>query len=185
MYKDDHYTVVLGSFCNYKESGIQSPVNVLASLVLQLVYSGAGVEGDLKALHTSHMKTGTRPRLEEVSSLLRKEAERYQRIFLVVDALDEYTDKAEFKKVLLAEFPALRPSPNILVTSRYSENIATEFRCCRQLEISASHGDVQSYIMDQLASEGRLNKMMKRDPSLEGEILRVIPNKSEGIFLLV
>ena len=111
-------TPVICLYLDYKDSMRQTRENLFGSLLKQLIQlRQTGPIGT--ALQESYQKARRinkkQPGFEEVRRLLRTEIETYQRVFLVVDALDE----CSFRQKLVAWLRELDPEKmSILITSR-------------------------------------------------------------------
>lgn len=146
QFKDEPDVAIACIYCNYKERDMQTPVNLIASLWSQLVQNQETFSNDVQALYKLHSRKGTRPTLSEVTKVLQSETGRYLKIFVVVDALDECPEDNGSRKGLLKELRALLPTVNLMVTSRFIDTIAHEFKGVTQLEICASVDDIQAYV---------------------------------------
>lgn len=116
---------VVSIFSNYKEQALQTTVNLIASIWMQLVQRNATVNEDVKKLHSDHIDRDTRPGLQEILKVLRKEMARYKKIYIVVDALDEISDST--RETLLGKIRGFQPIINLMITSHFMESIACLF----------------------------------------------------------
>lgn len=64
-------------------------MNLLAALWLQLVYSKKTPSDDVVALYKKLVNRETRPTLNDIAEVLNKEIARYQKVYVVVNALDK------------------------------------------------------------------------------------------------
>ena len=115
---------VLIAYCGYNEAKSQSIDNLISALIRQFVQFQSVVSKNLKEMHKSHSKSDTFPSLPELTNLLRKEIAKFDRCFIVVDALDEILDepkRREFLELLVYG------KVNIMITSRRLDSIADLF----------------------------------------------------------
>ncbi|MCJ1263487.1 hypothetical protein MMC22_003357 [Lobaria immixta] len=170
-------------YCNYKMQLEQTPVNLVASLLKQLLQQHGVVSDDLKSLYCRHLKNETRPALDEVFKILQFEVNRYRQVFVVVDALDECSTENQVRQDLLSKLFALQTSHtvNLMFTSRHIPDIMREFQKCLQLEIRASEEDVRRYLDGQIF---RLASCVRRNNDLQEAIKGSIVKAVDGIFLL-
>jgi hypothetical protein len=168
-------------FCNYQSRLEQTPVNLLASLLKQLLQSQSSISNDVKNLSERHINKGSRPTLDEVSSALHLEIDRYSRVYILVDALDECTDDDNARGRLLSGLHELQAkmAVNLMVTSR---KIEQEFQSAQQLEIRASDEDVKKYLGGQM---GRLAGCVTRDVSLQNDITSEIVSTVDGMYVFL
>jgi hypothetical protein len=178
-FKDEADVAIGCIYCNYKERDMQTPVNLIASLWSQLVQNQDTLSNDVQALYKLHSRKCTRPTLSEVSKMLQSEAGRYLKIFVVVDALDECPEDNGSRKILLKELRALRPTINLMVTSRFIDNIAREFKGMTQLEISASVEDIQAYVRGRISQENKLLRNVGKDSALKEDIVKSVTGNAE------
>ncbi|KIW12585.1 hypothetical protein PV08_09863 [Exophiala spinifera] len=167
-------------YCNYKERLEQTAVNLLSGLWLQLAQGSGQLSDDVKSLYRKHVDRNTLPTLAEVEMVVSKEVGRYQKVFVVVDALDEC--HWSLRMDLLETLQTLQPKVNLLVTSRFDDSIAHSFEESSTYEIEARTEDLLIYISSRIS--GQLTRHVKRDPSLAGEIEKVVVERAKNMFLL-
>ncbi len=149
---------------------------------MQLTHNRASISTDAEQLYKSHVNKGTRPSLDEISKLLKSELTSYSKVFVVVDALDEFQASDQFQTTLLTELRALQPVVNLLVTSRFIDNIGREFRGMPMLEISASPMDVQTYVVNRISQSERLLRHTTKDKALREEIIKIVVGNAEKMY---
>jgi len=164
-------------YCNYKEESEQTLVNLLAGLWLQLVQRCDQLSDDVKDLYYKHKDKDTLPKLADVEKVLNTKIGRYERVFIIVDALDECA--GSIRMDFLRKVQALQPKANLLVTSRFDDTIAREFESCPRLPIGASTEDVLTYVSSRIS--GQLAKHTNRDPSLAREIEEAVVTKAQNM----
>lgn len=168
-------------YCNYKQQTEQSVLNLITSLLKQLVQDDCAAYGDVKCLYDRHKVLGTRPTLDEFLHAFRLAAERYSKMFIVVDALDECS--YGIRRRLLTALRTLTSTANLLVTSRDLSSIAEEFQGATRLDIYASDDDVRRYIERRIPHESRLAKHVEGQPVLQEEIVRRILENVQGMYV--
>lgn len=170
-------------YCNYKEQEGQTATNLISSIVQQLVQSHADVPEEIISLYQHHSRRQTRPMLGEWSKLLQSEVNRFSKVFIVVDALDECPNDGTRDSFLtvIKTVQKVQPSVRLSVTSRPSPTIEAEFETASRLEIRATDADVQSYLEQRIASSSQMARHVKKDPSLQGNIVNAILEQSKGM----
>ena len=146
-------------FCGYRLQQNQKPIDLLASLLKQLVQEQSSIPDGLKDLYDRHKGKRTRPELNEISKALYSVVADYSRSFIIIDALDEYqvSDRKD-RKTLLSEIFKLQDmtGANIFATSRFIPDIVTEFEGkSTTLEIRAHDSDLQRYL------DGHMSRLPK------------------------
>ncbi|SLM39235.1 Ankyrin repeat-containing domain [Lasallia pustulata] len=169
-------------YCDYKEQEQQTPVNLISSLLQQLVEQQSSVPDEVRSLWEEHTRRRTRPCLAECSRLLQSTASAFSEIFIVIDALDESSEIT--RDDLIAEIQKLPSHLHLMATSRHNPNIEQLFNGSIQLEIQAHDADVKAYIRTQIDKRERLKKFVRADPRLQGMIETKLASKAQGMFLL-
>ena len=162
--------VVLYLFCSYNENESQSAQNLLASLLKQVLLRQSVIPQGVRDLYERHVNRKSRPGVGEITPLLLEELKGYSSVFVVIDALDECSDRDDTRKALLAEVQKLPQDSHILITSRYSPNIEEAFKDVPAIEIRATDDDVKRYIEGRVKQESRLAKHIRSDPGLMDDI---------------
>ncbi|KAJ6563632.1 hypothetical protein DFH09DRAFT_1476277, partial [Mycena vulgaris] len=82
-------------YLNHKETEAQSPSNLRAGVWGQLVF-GKPIRSSLHQRHARNHEPGTPPLLEETHKALSSSVLKYSKVFIVVDALDEYRGQQRY-----------------------------------------------------------------------------------------
>jgi hypothetical protein len=165
-------------YCSYKEQGIQTNVNLIASLVQQLAQTKPTISDEIKSFYHDYTnsKKKKKPTVREWTDLLQLEARLFSRVFIIIDALDECSDINSF----LTEIRKLQLSIHLFVTSRYVLTIEHEFEMAARVEIRASDEDVRRYVGERIMRD-LLAKLIKPDPTLRETIVDSIAQNSKGM----
>ena len=175
--KDDISVGIACIYCNYKEKDAQTLINLVAGLWAQLVRNSGSLSTEVRDLYSTHVRQNSSPTFDEVSKILQGEIARYSKIFVVIDALDEYPEGD--RSTLLKKLRELRPTINLMVTSRYLDAIANDFEGSPQLEISANVEDVRAYIVGRISGEKRLSGFVSKDAALGENIVNTVAGKAK------
>jgi len=160
-------------YCDFQQRAQQKPVGILASLLKQLIQKLPSVPESVKLLHKEHKNnTSASCPNTDISKALQSVASDYARVFIVIDALDEFQDS----KSLLPEIFKLQSNTgaNLFITSRPEKDIQKEFQGSIPLEIRARHEDLKKYI-DRRTLD--LDIFQDEDKELKEEIRVKIKNK--------
>lgn len=138
-------TPVVCVYLDYKDATNQTLVNLLGSLLKQLIQlrDSSDVSNDLRDLYRKAKRRNAKPRLEQIRELLLAEIATCNRVYCVVDALDE----CSFRQELLSEILKLVPEKlSLLITSRQIDGEAQgySFNC----DICGSTGNIIYYHCD-------------------------------------
>lgn len=114
-------TPVLYLYLDYRESELQTHNRLLGSLLRQLIKLGgsSSVSAELKTLYHKARKRSSALRKADILQLLRTQVSNYNRVYIVVDALDE----CPFGLELLDDMRNIHSEKIcLMVTSRTNEN---------------------------------------------------------------
>jgi hypothetical protein len=168
-------------YCSYKEKDGQSAVNLVASLLQQLIQRRAVMPNHLHLLYKQHSKRRTRPTLVECSRLLHAELNACSRAFIIVDALDECDEASGARHNFINQLLELPSNTSLMITSREVRSIELRLNRFRHVEIRASDADIRTYLDRRIEREGRLKGHVQADPNLRETIFDSIVKKAEGM----
>ncbi|KAF4995561.1 hypothetical protein FDECE_12760 [Fusarium decemcellulare] len=170
-------------YCDFRRQDQQNVVDLLASLLKQLAQGRPSLPAAMKSLYAKHKKDRTSPSLEEISSTLRMVSEMYQRVFIIVDALDECRASNLCRGRFLSELFNLQThcAVNLFATSRPLTDITARFAGSLSLPIFATQEDVERYLEGNL---GNLRSCVKRNQQLKDSVKKEILEAVQGMFIL-
>lgn len=166
-------------YCDYKDQVAQTTRNLLASLWLQLAVSNQDLSYEVEDLYNKYESQGPRsqPSLDEISRILRTEVERYEKVYFIMDALDECS--AENRTTLLRQISVLPPTVSLMVTSRFLNSVPRQFQGAMELEIEADVEDIKRYVKERMKSVERLSNWVIKNPSLEEDIVATVTKNAK------
>ena len=159
----------------------QTVINLIASLLQQLVQQQAVLPADIKSLYEYHSKGQIRPLLSEYIGLLQAHIRCCSMVFIVVDALDECSEDDGVRDLFVAQLRCLLPHIRLLVTSRDVTSIGEAFEGATRLEIRAHDEDIRTYLQVRIQEQALLRSHIKEDPSLRDTIIDTIIAKASGM----
>ncbi|KAF7362797.1 ANK-REP-REGION domain-containing protein [Mycena venus] len=169
-------------YLNHKEADEQTPSKLLAGLWRQLVLD-KDIGTAAKKLYQGHSEKHTSPSLDEVVHVLRSSFGEFSKVYIIVDAIDEYPEV--HRRILLERLAAIGPTVNLMVTSRPHLTPDASLRNLRALEIRANDDDVRKYIDAQIQLSPRLLEHIQSRPKLRRDIHSKINSHTvDGMFLL-
>ena len=151
-------------YLSYKDAERQRVSNLLASLVCQLAFSEPCLPAELAASYETHGSGATRPSQSECTQLLSINVSRCSRVFIIIDAFDEYPE--EWRSQLLKELQHLQPPVNLMITSRHLPNVQRELSNVVRLDFHARRDDILRYIQERITSSKWLKSHIHKDPTL-------------------
>ncbi|KAJ7840183.1 hypothetical protein B0H14DRAFT_2158627, partial [Mycena olivaceomarginata] len=169
-------------YLNHKETEMQTPRNVLSGLWRQLVHDKPLGSLAYKT-HAEHTEKGTRPSMAEVQALLHDAIGQWSKVYIIVDAIDEYPEND--RQILLNDL-ALCATANLMVMSRPHIQLLGPFQNCLAIDIRTNPGDIRRYIQyAHTRNSARLSSHLESRPELRDEIYSKITDSGAEMFLLV
>jgi hypothetical protein len=159
VYSHDRETCITFLLCDFNSQQEQCPEDLLENLLKQLIQSRP-IPTDLQELFLQYKSKppGCRPMMDELLGCLATAISSYERVFLIVDALDEY--KTENRTRFLEEIFRLQDASrlNVFATMRPIQELLSVFEesgiPLHVLEIRAHQDDINKFldrkIMDNL-----------------------------------
>ena len=181
-FRDDSSIGIAYLYCNYRRQEEQKPVDLLASLLKQLIQRRTSVPKNVVDIYKRHNNERTRPSFGEISKILHSVIADYSRTFIIIDALDECRISDGGRRRFLAELFDLqaRTGANFLATSRFIPEIEKEFAGSTKLEIRASGDDLQTYLHGHML---KLPSFVSHSADLQNEIKTAIIEAVDGMYV--
>ena len=181
----DHRVGVAVVYCEWKNRGILSAANLLASIWSQLTLDKA-LAGEVENLYDQHTELSTTPRHQEIVSILEREVERFASVYIVVDAVDEMTEEKNLASSFLGTLSKLALSKktrvNILATSNIEQSSLEE---SGEIHITARADDIELFANDSISHgvscSNDISNSIKNDPELRQRLVRQIRVKASGL----
>ncbi|KAK0435972.1 hypothetical protein EV421DRAFT_1908255 [Armillaria borealis] len=173
-------TLVLSIFCDYQSATTQTIPNLLCSLLKQLVQDN-GLSDPITSLYNECLHDEAWPSLDVLPKILSQELESFSRVYIVLDALDEFADDKQ--EELIEKIRLLGDNIYLLVTSREIPKIGRLFEEDAKLDIRATDADIIMFILDKL-SRGNLANLIDGHDNLYEAILTGVTEKAKGMVLL-
>jgi hypothetical protein len=168
-------------YFSYKDAEIQTPTNIVASILQQLITLRSDYLVDLKDLYTKHKKENTRPSLSDMMLLLQSVVFSFSKVFLVIDALDECSDADDVRSILLRELKKLQSRLCLLVMSRPIPDMEFMLEGAVRVTIEPSMTDIENYLQQRLEGTRSMQKHLADEPSLRDTIISRITQKIKGM----
>ena len=169
---------VLCLFCNFDKQANQTAHNFMGALLKQLAQASRTPSDSIRSIYDARGED-RRPEFGALAHVFRMELERFSKTYIIIDALDEVSENADIRTILLRE---LQTCPvNLLVTSRHDPTIKKLFSETQLLEICATDEDIRSYISARIGQEELLNRQIRSFPPLENNILTRIVASAKGM----
>lgn len=181
-FRNDPNIAIAYLYCNFRRQQEQKPIDLLASLLKQLIQRRPSIPENVTSLYKHHYNERSRPSFNEISKVLHSIVTNYSRAFIIIDALDECHISNRGRGILLSDVFNLqvKTGVNLFVTSRFIPEIMKEFERGTSLEIRASDKDVQKYLD---ANMSQLPSFVLRSPDLQERIKTEIVKAVDGMYV--
>lgn len=167
-------------YCIYNEVG-QTARSFLATLLHQFCQQKGPLSPEISKSYQEHCRHDTPPTVHELLSLLQSQVQRFAKVYIVIDALDEFPDG--LRDTFLAELKKLPSSVHLLVTSRPDSSIESNLPDPKRLDISAHDDDVRQHLAARIANNSLLKSHIAADASLEDTIISKVTEKAGGMYV--
>ncbi|KAJ9295853.1 hypothetical protein DTO271G3_5876 [Paecilomyces variotii] len=182
---DDSKAVVAYIYCSYQPKTEQSIECMVQVLLRQVTAKNPKIPHNIQRLHDQYSQGSTRPPLKILLTELCESFRQYDRVFVVLDAVDEYyVSNYESHQILMSELARIQETTpiNILMTSRFSNTHAiAKFPGSVQKEIRAQQQDIVLYLNARLPM---FQTNVIGNVSLEKYIQSMVLRAADGMFLL-
>ena len=147
-------------YCTFQERASQTTTNLLGSIVAQLITR----HNDLieAAITLRHQEKTPKASFDTIKLLLNKCIDKYKKIYLVVDALDEYSEDSLGWDEVISELEAIGDSLNLMVTSRPIAAIEKQFFSTPRIKVETQDADARAYIRS-LLCRPQFQEHLKQD----------------------
>ena len=185
MFRNDDSVGIAYLYCEFNRQNDQKPIDLLLSLLRQLIQRRPPVPENLKSLYEQHRKDDTKPSFSEVSQILELIVHSYSRAFIIIDALDECQVSEGGRNKFLSEIFNLqtKTGANVFATSRRIPDIIHEFEKQKSisLEVQARDEDIRTYLDPRMLE---LPLFVRRSQSLQERIKTAVLEAADGMYVL-
>ena len=182
--RDSHPNAAVGYFYfDFNDIEKQSSRKAVRSLTFQLALQVDGLS-TLEQLHTKCERGARQPAKDVIESLLRDTTARAEHAYIVLDAIDECSDRESLLVYLrdLADLQGLC----ILATSRREKDIKEQFSPIAKHNIHIQSDvvdkDIFVYARDRVAADMKLKKW---GLTVQKEIVTVITERADGMYACI
>ncbi|KAI5841806.1 ankyrin repeat-containing domain protein [Morchella snyderi] len=183
-------TGIAFAYCNYSlPSTQQNPGAFIATFIKQLSRCCPRIPQPLEKLFDSHDKNARNPSYLELRQLFLEVAAGFERIYVVIDALDEF-DPQQRGSFLLFLCEIMKFSGGcikLFITSRREADIERAFTDVPTIAIESAmlKGDLEEYVEGELERRYEEGALRLKDHTLKDLIFSTLIEKADGMFLWV
>ncbi|EWG49990.1 hypothetical protein FVEG_09329 [Fusarium verticillioides 7600] len=169
-------------YCDYKDKQTLSETNIWASVTRQLAEACSQLPPDIISFRDKYLEKRSLPSDEERISLITSLSKRFQKTFILIDALDECPE--ENRDAFLRLASDVDASVHLMITSRMNLDLTESFGRLTQITIAARPSDVETYLDAKMRANSRMRSFLRRDKALRNDIISTLVKKTDGMFLL-
>ncbi|OAL01772.1 hypothetical protein IQ06DRAFT_368197, partial [Phaeosphaeriaceae sp. SRC1lsM3a] len=180
-------TVVLYFYFDFNDGQKQGVSAMLSSLVAQLLQQSQKMSSELIDLFTNCMRRRTHPSTETLLELFQQSTKGFLQAYLIVDALDECSQRVELMQALTTISLWRSQNIHIIVTSRLERDIEMSMMKFLDeharvvLDSAVVDEDIRRYVRQRLSDDQSLKKW-REDHGLRREIENTLIQGSQGMF---
>ncbi len=181
-------SAVLYFFFDFNDVEKRRHENMVRSMASQLLmHQGSSDSRELQSLYSSCLFGERQPTCDALLVTLRQMMSAFKEIFIIVDALDECTERPELLAVIEEIFEWNETNMHILTSSRRERAIeaSMELMTAEEERINLLstlvNPDIRTYIRHRLQSDQKL-KRWRKDPSIQLEVESVLMSKADGMY---
>ncbi|KAF5000238.1 hypothetical protein FGRMN_1870 [Fusarium graminum] len=182
----DDSTAVCYAFCDYKNANTCLPENIISALAVQLGLQGEEafdlLEEYYDMLHPEE-SLPMQPKLDGLIELVECMAEIYEKVFVIVDGLDECGSHVSRMTQALKSVADRCGTVSAAFFSRKEEDIREELEGqFEHIEVSAHTKDLEDYTLAEVGKRRVLKRLEETNPVLYKDILHTLVQGAQGMF---
>jgi len=170
-------------YFDFNDAAKQSSRKAIRSLLFQAALQANDLLGDLERLYHKCSSGQQQPAEETIHSLFRATTDRPGAKYIILDALDECTDREDLLLSFIRDVTASKPRDlHIMLTSRRERDIEVELSPVADHNINIQSAivdeDIRVYMRDRMATDAKLKKW---PDSVRDEIMTALMKKAGGM----
>jgi hypothetical protein len=174
-------------YFSYKEQDVQTPGNILATIIKQLVRQRRLMPDQLRLLYRKYYRNADYPSNEKLEAQLSEFIETFEQVYLVIDAIDEFDDRNSFLPMItrLVQETSSSVHFKVFMTSRREPDIETHLSLFNvptiSIEAAKVDVDIAAFVHHQLERWSEKATEFVVDKALKDEIAGALTSKSNGM----
>jgi hypothetical protein len=174
FYLNDNVAIVCIYFSHH-ERRQHTFERLLANLLKRLIRNRGAVSERIKSLYGARGNNSALQESDEFMEVLKVELMTYSKVFIIIDALDEYTETGGTQANLLGALRELPVIINLMITSRHSPLIAARVAGAKHFDIYAHDEDIEIY------TEARIFRNFPHLEEIRGVIVKTMIGNAQGM----
>jgi hypothetical protein len=188
--QDNTSMVTAYFYFDFNDAQKQDPELMLCSLLRQLLQRSITIPKDVDALFSFCDNGQRRPSVHALLEATQQAAQEFTQVYVVLDALDECTQRSELMDVLGLVAGWKLDNLHLLITSRKEREIESTLECyveegdtvCLQRDVVDQ--DIQRYVQQRLRDDKGLAKWNK-DAAIRQEIEAALMRGAQGMYVFL
>lgn len=169
-------------YFDYREQDIQTPAYFVASLLKQLAVQKACFPPPLLELYEKFKTESSQTLTTELSQVVKQVGITFDRLFVIIDALDECDGKRHRKEILRILKNLRVPPFRIFVTCRpHPQDIKQHFESATRIHVEASERDLRCFCSRMIDDNENVSELV--DEALREDILFTISRNAKGMYV--
>lgn len=169
-------------YFDFNDLDKQCTENLIRSLIVQLSAQCLHVPRSLQLAYSRSQNGQNQLTADELKILLRQILKSFSSIYVLLDALDECTDREELLQFIQALVDWDIDNLHILATSRKENDIATSLEplvtCQLCIQSALVDADIRVHVLERLSNDPKLNKW---PVDVQGEIENTLTRDARGM----
>jgi hypothetical protein len=177
-------------YFDFNDAQKQTPDMMIRSLTYQLLQQCLTTPTSLETLFSSCQSGKRQPSLDSLLDVLHETLLLLPQSYLVLDALDECSERAELMQVIERMAMWQHKRLHLLVTSRKEREIEISLECIVDsqniisLQREIVDKDIHTYVRQRLSDDKSLRKW-QNDPSIRDEIEKTLMTGAHGMYIRI
>ena len=175
-------------YCDYKDSATQYVPGILRSLIKHAAVQNEQSFDNLTEfidLHRQEENLRSPPDLPQLQNLFLRMTSHYETFYLVIDALDEYTDTNRYQLLnVLNEIRERSPGLRIICTSREEADIKTALEQYSKVRVRAEASDLEIYVASEIELRLRDGRLSINHTEVKDEIIDKLSHHADGMSVI-
>jgi hypothetical protein len=179
--------VVAYFYFDFKDPQKRVPELMVKSLITQLSQQCTRIPTTLETLFSSCENGQRQPSLDALLQALQQTIQEFPRSFIILDALDESTDRAELMEILETMAGWKLEKLHIMVTSRKERDLESSLECLVEehnticLQSKVVDKDISTYVHHRLYDDKKLRKWYN-NVEIRQEIEAALMEGAHGMY---
>ena len=179
--------VVAYFYFDFNDPQKRVPELMVKSLITQLSQQCTRIPTTLETLFSSCENGQRQPSLDALLQALQQTIQEFPRSFIILDALDESTDRAELMEILETMAGWKLESLHIMVTSRKERDLESSLECLAEehnticLQSKVVDKDISTYVHHRLYDDKKLRKWYN-NVEIRQEIEAALMEGAHGMY---